>query len=147
MCGGCCFVHRRNHDSAVPESRVRAQLLQPVHERIPVQMLSAPVLLKKGAALLLCVVLLTLLVLMAGAETFLSAFLASYGLWLVIDWYDCFVLDWVLFANIKRIRLPGTEQMDRAYHQKKYHAVRSAIGMVLGLLPCLLCGLIVMQVA
>jgi hypothetical protein len=117
------------------------------HERIPVQMLSAPVLLKKGAALLLCVVLLTLLVLMAGAETFLSAFLASYGLWLVIDWYDCFVLDWVLFANIKRIRLPGTEQMDRAYHQKKYHAVRSAIGMVLGLLPCLLCGLIVMQVA
>ena len=101
------------------------------HERIPVQMLSAPVLLKKGFALVLC----------------LSAFLASYGLWLVIDWYDCFVLDWVLFANIKRIRLPGTEQMDRAYHQKKYHAVRSAIGMVLGLLPCLLCGLIVMQVA
>ena len=57
--------------------------------------------------------------------------------------YDCFFLDWVLFANVKRIRLPGTEHMDKAYHQKKYHVVRSVIGMALGLVPCLLCALIV----
>lgn len=30
-------------------------------------------------------------------------------------------LDWVLFANVKRIRLPGTENMDREYHQKWFH--------------------------
>ena len=33
--------------------------------------------------------------------------------------------------------------MDKAYHQKKYHVVRSVIGMALGLVPCLLCALIV----
>ena len=49
----------------------------------------------------------------------------------------------MLFANVKRIRLPGTEHMDKVYHQKKYHVVRSVIGMVLGLVPCLLCALIV----
>ena len=60
--------------------------------------------------------------------------------------YDCFFLDWVVFANWRRIRLPGTEHMDDAYHQKTYHAVRAGIGMILGLLPCLLCGLIVMVI-
>ena len=114
------------------------------HERIPTQPLSFPVLLKKGAALILALAVFVGLVLLAGADDFLTAFLASYGIWFLVDWYDCFFLDWVLFANVKRIRLPGTEHMDRAYHQKKYHVVHSAIGMVLGLIPCLLCGLIVM---
>ena len=113
------------------------------HERIPTQPLSFPVLLKKGAALILALVVFVGLVLLAGANDFWAAFLASYGIWFLVDWYDCFFLDWVLFANVRRIRLPGTEHMDQAYHQKKYHVVHSAIGMVLGLIPCLLCGLIV----
>ena len=75
------------------------------HERIPTQPLSVPVLLKKGAALILALVLFVGLVLLVGAE-----------------------------------------HMDKAYHQKKYHVVHSVIGMVLGLIPCLLCGLIVMAI-
>lgn len=113
------------------------------HERIPTEVLSAPVLLKKGFAVLLALSILTSLALAAGATDFKTGFLYAYGLWLLVDWYDCFFLDWVLFANVKRIRLPGTEHMDKAYHQKKYHVVRSVIGMVLGLVPCLLCALIV----
>lgn len=77
-----------------------------------------------------------------GALNQSAAFRASYGIWIVIDWYDCFFLDWVLFANVKRIRLPGTEHMDKAYHQKKYYFVHSVIGMIIGLIPCLLCGII-----
>ena len=85
--------------------------------------------------------------LLAGAKGFKTAFPASYGLWFVVDWYDCFFLDWVLFANVKSIRLPGTEQMDLSYHQKKYHVIRSLIGMALGLVPCLVCGWIVAAVS
>lgn len=114
------------------------------HERIPTQALSTPVLIKKSFALFFALLIFVGLVLLAGADSFHTAFPASYGIWLLIDWYDCFFLDWVLFANLKRIRLPGTEHMDRAYHQKKYHFIRSVIGMTLGLIPCLLCGLIVM---
>ena len=68
----------------------------------------------------------------------------SYVMWFIIDWYDCFFLDWVLFANVKKIRLPGTEHMNKEYHQKKYHFVHSIIGMGLGLIPSLLTGLIIM---
>ena len=65
----------------------------------------------------------------------------------MLAYYDCCFLDWVLFANVKRIRLPGTEEMDRAYHQKKYHVIHSLIGMALGLFPCLARGWIVAAVS
>lgn len=114
------------------------------HERIPTQPLSKTVLIKKSFALLLALVILVILMVFAGAKDFKTGFLLSYGIWMVIDWYDCFFLDWILFANIKRIRLPGTEDMDKAYHQKTYHFVHSLIGMVLGFIPCLLCGFVIM---
>ena len=107
------------------------------HKRIPTKFFSATVLLKKGLALLVALALLLVVVKLAGAYDFWSAFLLSYGLWLFIDWYDCFFLDWVLFANLKKVRLPGTEHMDKAYHQKKYHFIQSLLGMMIGLIPCL----------
>lgn len=116
------------------------------HERVPTQMLSVPVFLKKSFAVLLALAILTVLALAAGATDFKTGFLYTYGLWLLVDWYDCFFLDWVLFANVKRIRLPGTEHMDKAYHQKKYHVICSLIGMALGLIPCGLAGALVMVV-
>lgn len=41
---------------------------------------------------------------------------------------SCF-LDWVLFPNIKRVRLPGTEDMDKEYHQKWFH-VKDGVDLV-----------------
>lgn len=43
--------------------------------------------------------------------------------------WDTFFLDWVLFANIKKIRLPGTEHMDKEYHQKWFH-IKVCIPMI-----------------
>lgn len=112
------------------------------HERIPTQFFSAKVLAKKGFAVLLCSFFLVLMIWPTGADSFLTAFAVSYGMWMIIDWYDCFFLDWVLFANVKAVRLPGTEDMDMEYHQKRYHVVRSLWGMLLGLIPCMLASLI-----
>ena len=89
-------------------------------------------------ALLVALALLLGVVKLAGAYDFWSAFAVSYGIWLFIDWYDCFILDWVIFANLKGVRLPGTEHLDKAYHQKKYHFVQSCWGMLIGLIPCLI---------
>ena len=108
------------------------------HERIPAKFFTPTVLLKKGMAILISLALLLLVVWLAGAYDFWSALGVGYGMWLFIDWYDCFFLDWVLFANMKAVRLPGTEHMDAAYHQKKYHFVQSCWGMLIGLIPCLL---------
>jgi len=47
----------------------------------------------------LALVVFVVLVLLAGADNFKTAFFASYGIWLLVDWYDCIFLDWVLFAS------------------------------------------------
>ena len=108
------------------------------HKRVPSEFFSKSVLLKKGCALLVALLLMLVLMKLAGAYGFWSALALSYGIWLFIDWYDCFFLDWVLFANMKAVRLPGTEHMDKAYHQKRYHFVQSLWGMLIGLIPCLI---------
>lgn len=107
------------------------------HERVPASFFSPTVLLKKGLAVLLVLVVLLGLLRLAGVDGFWQAFAVGYGMWLFIDWFDCFFLDWVLFANMKAVRLPGTEHMDKAYHQKRYHFVQSLWGMLIGLIPCL----------
>lgn len=107
------------------------------HERVPSTFFSMTVLLKKGFATFLVIVLFIVLIKIAGARNFYWAFVVSYGLWSIINWYDCFILDWVFFANIKSIRLPGTEHMNRAYHQKKYHFIRAIYGWLIGLIPSL----------
>lgn len=58
--------------------------------------------------------------------------------------YDTFFLDWVLFANLKRFRLEGTEHMDKAYHQKWFHLKGMLFpGIVFALIPAALVGLLV----
>lgn len=112
------------------------------HEQIPSAFFSKTVLIKKCLGLLIALVFLTFLIWIVGAQSFPQAFIVSYGLWLIIDWYDCFILDWVFFANMKSVRLPGTEHMDKAYHQKAYHFVRSIYGMIIGFIPCLVGSLL-----
>lgn len=110
------------------------------HKRIPVEPLSKNVILKKGTAIFLALIIFIMLMKIAGAKTFYEGFWGSYFIWSIINVWDCVFMDWILFANIKAIRLPGTKHMDKAYHQKKYHFIRGCIGMVLGLIPCLLTG-------
>ncbi|MCD7894089.1 MAG: hypothetical protein LUG60_10370 [Erysipelotrichaceae bacterium] len=57
----------------------------------------------------------------AGVQTFTEALIAIYGYMIVISLFDVLVLDWILFANVKKLRLPGTENMDKEYHQKWFH--------------------------
>ncbi|WP_434796407.1 hypothetical protein [Terrisporobacter vanillatitrophus] len=111
------------------------------HERIPVQPLSKNVIVKKGGAIILTIIIFILLMKYAGAETFSQGFLGSYFIWLIISIWDCVFMDWVLFANIKAIRLPGTEHMDKSYHQKRYHFIRGCFGLLIGVVPCLITGL------
>lgn len=114
------------------------------HERIPTRLVSKPVVIKKGIALLMIAVVFIAMALWAGAQDFWSGFLCSYGIFVIINVYDCVFLDWVLFANLKAVRLPGTEHMDKEYRQKLFHVKRGMIGMGLGLIPSIVTGLVIM---
>jgi hypothetical protein len=72
-------------------------------------------------AILVYLFLLAWMMHLAGAKTFGEGVLLSYFYMIVWFAWDTFFLDWVLFANIKKFRLPGTEHMDKEYHQKWFH--------------------------
>lgn len=75
-----------------------------------------------------------------GADSFLSGFMYSYLIWTIINWYDFFILDVLLFCHIKRFRIKGTENM-KEYHDYLFHLYGSLKGMIIGLPICVLVGL------
>jgi hypothetical protein len=117
------------------------------HERIPTDPLTKGVIVRKSIALLCFAAILVIMALLAGAETFQQGFLFAFGMMAWIGAYDTFFIDWVLFANMKRFRLEGTEHMDAAYHQKWFHLKGMLFpGLLFALIPSAVVGLIVMLI-
>lgn len=103
--------------------------------------------IRKGIAILVFAVVLVLLAKLAGAKSFLQGFLFAFGMMVWIGAYDTFFMDWVLFANMKRFRLEGTEHMDKEYHQKWFHLKGMLFpGIIFALIPAALVGLIIMLI-
>ncbi|MBR1752262.1 MAG: hypothetical protein IJ740_15575 [Ruminococcus sp.] len=103
--------------------------------------------IRKVIAILIFAAVLVLMARLAGAESFLQGFVLSFGMMVWIGAYDTFFMDWVLFANMKRFRLEGTEHMDKEYHQKWFHLKGMLFpGTVFALIPAALVGLVVMLI-
>ena len=114
------------------------------HERVDVSYRSKSVILTKSLGVLLFTGILLVCALAAGAETFRQGFLLTFGLMAWIGLYDTCFLDWVLFANLPIFRLEGTEHMDKAYHQKWFHAKGMLFpGVIFALIPAALVGWLV----
>ena len=93
----------------------------------------------KLTAIIFFTVIFVILARLAGAKTFLDGFLFGVIIMASVGLYDTFVLDWICFANMKMFRLPGTEHMDREYHEKWFHLKGilwpgSLFGLIVGIL-------------
>lgn len=100
------------------------------HKETAKKSLSKIMAVKKMVALLVLVFLFAWLAYKIGAATFVQGLFAVYGYMIVLAVFDTCFLDWILFANIRRIRLPGTEHMEKEYHQKWFH-----VKVILPMLP------------
>lgn len=98
-------------------------------------------------ALLIAVVLALILVHVNKATSFWSGFYLSYGLWLVVDWFDAIVLDCLWFCHSKRAIVPGTEDMTDEYRNYRFHIKASVLGMLIGLPVCIFVGILVATIA
>lgn len=101
---------------------------------------------KLCAAFVIALVLALFLYFVNHARNFMQGFSISYIIWLVIDWYDCFVLDWGWVCHSKKIIIPGTEDLMDSYKDYKFHFIGSVKGMVIGLPVCLIVGILVQVV-
>lgn len=101
---------------------------------------------KKLLSLPIIVLMLAFGCWIAGAKTFKEAFFHGFGLFLMVNLWDLVVLDWLWFCRSKRVRLAGTEDMDKEYSDPWFHLrgffKGTAIGTVVSLLSAGLIGLV-----
>jgi len=87
----------------------------------------------KLTASLFFIAVLTAIVYFSSDRNFISAFLYCFALWMIVNLYDVFILDWAWFCHCKRIRIPGTEDMVKEYESPLYHIIGGVKGTVIGL--------------
>lgn len=108
---------------------IQARYYESQHKEATKETLTVLMKIKKAVAILVFAFVFAWMAHLAGAQGFWQALGCVYGYVLILAAFDTFFLDWVLFANLRRIRLPGTEDMDREYRQKWFH-VRAMFPMV-----------------
>lgn len=59
-----------------------------------------------------CAVLLAIVAYLSGCSGFADTFFHVFMLFFVVNIYDMLVLDWGVFCHSKKLRIPGTEDMD-----------------------------------
>ncbi|MBQ8317864.1 MAG: hypothetical protein IJX85_05965 [Lachnospiraceae bacterium] len=95
---------------------------------------------KKIFGVFFFVVVLSLIAYLSGCRGFVDTFKHVFVVFLVVNLYDLVVLDWGNFCHSKKLRIPGTEDMEKEYKNYLFHARGFMIGCVLGLIVALMSG-------
>lgn len=90
-------------------------------------------LIKKLIAVFACIVLLSAVAYFSGAKNFETAFLHVFTLFLAVNLFDAIVLDIGIFCHSKKLRIAGTEDMDKEYKDYLFHIKGVLKGIVLGI--------------
>lgn len=89
-------------------------------------------ILKKLIAIFVCITLLSAVAYFSGAKTFQTAFLHVFILFFAVNLFDVIVLDIGVFCHSKKLRIAGTEDMDKEYKNYLFHVVGGIKGIILG---------------
>lgn len=95
---------------------------------------------KKILGLVVFTVILSAVAYFSGCRSFGTTFIHVFTLFLVVNMFDLIVLDWGIFCHSKRLRIPGTEDMEKEYKDYMFHVRGACIGTGLGLVTALLSG-------
>lgn len=88
-------------------------------------------------------VLLAIVAYFSGCSGFVDTFFHVFMLFFVVNLYDMLVLDWGIFCHSKKLRIPGTEDMDKDYKDYLFHAKGAMKGTVIGMIVAILSGVII----
>lgn len=100
-------------------------------------------MLKKLIAVAVFIVLLSAVAYFSGARNFKTAFFHVFILFFAVNLFDVLVLDIGVFCHSKKLRIAGTEDMDREYKNYLFHVKGAIKAIVLGIVISLLSASIV----
>lgn len=99
---------------------------------------------KKIFGLFFFAILLAIVAYFSGCREFTDTFFHVFMLFFVVNIYDMVVLDWGIFCHSKKLRIPGTEDMDKDYTDYLFHVKGAMKGVVLGIIVAILSGVIIL---
>lgn len=79
----------------------------------------------------------------SGCGGFADTFLHVFVLFIAVNLYDMLVLDWGVFCHSKKLRIPGTEDMDEDYKDYLFHAKGALKGIGIVVVVAVLAGVMV----
>ena len=95
---------------------------------------------RKIASVFILGVILAIVAYFSGAKSFSDAFWHVFILFLAGNLFDVIVLDLIWFCHSKRARIPGTEDMDKAYRSPWHHIRGGVMGLGIGTVVALISG-------
>lgn len=84
---------------------------------------------KKVVGLIFFVIVLSALAYFSGCRSFGETFIHVFILFFVVNIYDLVVLDWGVFCHSKKLRIPGTEDMEKEYKNYYFHVKGAGNGI------------------
>ncbi|MDO4275633.1 MAG: hypothetical protein Q4D16_18340 [Eubacteriales bacterium] len=104
-------------------------------------------ILKKLIAVFVFIPLLSAVAYYSGAKNFQTAFVHVFILFLSVNLFDVIVLDIGVFCHSKKLRIAGTEDLDKEYKNYLFHVKGGMKGIVLGIAVALLSAGVVHMVS
>jgi len=98
---------------------------------------------KKLGGLIFFVIVLSVVAYFSGCRSLGTTFVHVFTLFFVVNIYDLIVLDWGIFCHSRKLRIPGTEDMEKEYKNYGFHVKGTLIGCMLGAVVALLSGCVV----
>lgn len=95
-------------------------------------------LLIKMISIFIFALILYIIAYMSGAKTFIQVFKYVFTIFFVVNLYDLLIMDLLIFRNIKKFRIPGTEDMDKEYKECWHHIRGFFIGIGIGIIVSLI---------
>lgn len=97
-----------------------------------------------------CIAVMAALIYLAGARDFITGTRYTFIIWICLMVADYFGLDFLVFGHWKKIRLPGTEHMNKEYHTnawQRHNIKKRMIAVIAGIpLSCICAAILILIV-
>lgn len=127
-----------------PKIQERVKKLPHYTEQIPSK--KNKVSAKLGACIIFITILTLTLYYINNCYTFFDAFINGFILWTIVNIYDVVFMDIIWFCHSKKFVLKGTEDMKEEYHNYLYHVRQGIIGEFIGIIICIIVGIIIQHI-
>lgn len=124
-----------------PKIQERVKELKEYKDKIPTQ--ENKIFIKVIASIIFLIIICIILRYINGYTTFIDSFKYGFMLWTIVNLFDLIVLDIIWFCHDKQFIFKGTEDMIDEYHNYIFHIKGFFIGELLGLIICLITGVII----